>query len=226
MTDDSQGQWQHWRREEVSRWSSREWTHRPPCWSRSRKWWTAAYLWLRPVKYNKNTHADTKTSAFISFWDEMAFWKTHHVLEVPVHNSSHLKECLNPKLKTQQYYIETSTFTRPLWESLWRHWKVQFPFNKKKPPEQPGFREGRPSVITSSNRWTMLFLDCTFQTCSYIRIHRCVWVLSLCAKGSLWHMMIWVTAYSNFTALWQSKWKFKKEPSLNSYSSPMLWWWM
>lgn len=113
VTDDSQGQWQHWRREEVSRWSSREWTHRPPCWSRSRKWWTAAYLWLRPVKYNKNTHADTKTSAFISFWDEMDFWKTHHVLEVPVHNSSHLKECLNPKLKTQQYYIETSTFTRP-----------------------------------------------------------------------------------------------------------------
>lgn len=144
----------------------------------------------------------------------MAFWKTHHVLEVPVHNSSHLKECLNPKLKTQQYYIETSTFTRPLWESLWRHWKVQFPFNKKKPPEQPGFREGRPSVITSSNRWTMLFLDCTFQTCSYIRIHRCVWVLSLCAKGSLWHMMIWVTAYSNFTALWQSKWKFKKRTFL------------
>lgn len=110
-------------------------------------------------------------------------------------------------------YRNLNIHTTPCEESLWRHWKVQFPFNKKKPPEQPGFREGRPSVITSSNRWTMLFLDCTFQTCSYIRIHRCVWVLSLCAKGSLWHMMdgIWVTAYSNFTALWQSKWKFLKK---------------
>lgn len=76
----------------------------------------------------------------------------------------------------------------------------------------------------------MLFLDCTFQTCSYIRIHRCVWVLSLCAKGSLWHMMIWVTAYSNFTALWQSKWKFKKRTFLKflfkSYILGLLWWWI